>query len=168
MGRQLRFFLTPTDLLDLETRLREKVPFTVLEDQSPTPEPTFASGLEIPQMGKTCLNVYLVDPGQVSAVRYRHIATTQRWSVDTLLSPVLECGRCYFDGKILRQGRFYYQTGYYLDDGTWQQKPDSFLAWASRLMAATKKALKRDASREAYVGKEALELQTASAVEFVD
>ena len=121
----------------------------------------------VEHMGKTPLTLYLARPADVGAVAFREVAEQGYWTVDDLRSPVVELTRCYFDGKMLRSGRLFYETGYYGGDGAWVDKPKAFLAWAEALLGAARKALRREPRLDAYLGPEARELHDRNAVELV-
>jgi hypothetical protein len=76
------------------------------------------------------------------------------WSVNTLFSEVIEFSGCYFDGKTLKRGRFFYESGFY-DAQQWRDKSSRFLEWSEAMFRAAKKPLKRISSLDAYVGEDA-------------
>jgi hypothetical protein len=167
MGRQLQFYLTPSDLAVLEVALRASQEVAALPWRAPRPEPTVVESFRIERMGKTPLTLYLARPADLGAVAFREVAAQGYWTVDDLRSPVVELARCHFDGKTLRRGRLYYATGYYGGDGAWVDKPKAFLAWADALLRTARKALWREPRLDAYLGPEARELHDRNAAELV-
>jgi hypothetical protein len=87
------------------------------------------------------------------------------WKIDVLRSPVVELSRCYFNGSILRVGRFYCDTGFYDERGEWIDKKRAFLEFVSRLFVVAKRTLHRDKAVDAYLGDEALALLQAKRIE---
>jgi hypothetical protein len=156
MGRQINFYLLPEDTDIIEKVLREKVEISFWEDISNSPAPEEASSLKIESMGKSPLTVYLSLPKHGKDIVCKQVQNQGYWTVDDLRSPVLEFSRCYFDGVVLRRGRFFYQTGYYGDDDNWVDKPESFIKWAEKIFRLLKKLLKKPSGQDYYFGEQAL------------
>ncbi len=54
--------------------------------------------------------------------------------VDVDKSLVVEFVRCRLVDNVLSRGRLYFTTGYYDQNGRWQDKPDDFIEWGSKLI----------------------------------
>ncbi len=141
MGRQVRFFLTPTDVAWLVDQLRALGELRVLHTPAREPVPRAVDGLE--PRGEGSRDLHLVQPGLVDQVVMTHIPAQQHWVVDEQRSPVIELSPGGFDGTVLREGRLYYVDGFYGPGELWQDKPESFRTWARSVLARTRKLLKR-------------------------
>ena len=162
MGHQIRFFLGPNDLSELETRLRSVEEMAILYSRSPKPEPKIVDSISFTENGALWA-LYLARASDLPDVKLKHVPAQGYWVVENLFSPVVEVSRCYYDGKVLKQGRLYYTDGFY-DDSEWVEKPPAFTAWAKRLFTAARKTLKNDKELMAYVGSEAMEMRARGVV----
>ena len=155
MGHQINFFLMPEDTRLLEKKLREKCPLVILDSESRSAAPVQLPDLEVAKFGKTRLRVFLVQPEALESVRMRYVQQQGYWSVETDLSPVIEVDRCYYDGKIIRNGRLYYQRQF-VEDGAWVEKPAAFQAWAKKVFSIARRTLQKLPDRPYHVGPHAL------------
>lgn len=167
MNKQFSFYLTPNDFLNLERALRKVTQILIFSEESKDSKPLELPSFEIDKMGKDNLAVYLTCRGCDGKMFLDKIEKQKIWIVDSLCSPVIELSRCFFDGNILRAGRMYYTTGYYLEDGFWTDKDSKFLEWAKKVFAVAKRNLKRKKELDAYFGKEALQLYGESTIRLV-
>jgi|SRR6185369_13203633 hypothetical protein len=165
MGRQLVFYLGPSDMEELEARLKKLEDPLILHSRSPEPKPRIVESTDFKENGRRWLYFYLVRPDDVSAIDFEEVPEQRYWSMDVSSSPVVELTTCYFDGKVLKRGRLYYTEGSYGDDDHWVEKPEAFKSWAKQLLSAARKTLKLDRDVSAYVGPEAVALK-AKGVEF--
>ena len=154
MGHQANFYATPPDIAELESVIRELEPIVVLHDRSQTMNPRTLASLRFSENAEPLLFYYLVRKADLPEVVTRHVPAQGYWTVDVLRSPVVEFNSCYFDHRILRRGRVYYVDGFYGEDGTWIEKPESFQSWAKAVLRATRKSLKKYATD--YIGKDAM------------
>ncbi|MFY0525049.1 hypothetical protein ACN28I_18530 [Archangium gephyra] len=155
MGHQLRFFLTPADLQLLEQRLKAHCPVVYLDYRSEQPAPRLLSTLAVAEFSKTWLTIFLAPPESLQALRFEHVVKQGYWTVDLLRSPIIELSRCFYDGKLLRVGRLFYDRGFHDETGNWVEKPASFQTWAKKILSVARKGIQRDAALEAYVGENA-------------
>ncbi|QRK09167.1 hypothetical protein JQX13_03130 [Archangium violaceum] len=155
MGHQIRFFLTPADLQILEQRLKAHCPVVYLDYRSEQPVPRLLSTLAVAEFGKTWLPMLLVPPESLEALSFENVMQQGYWTVDLLRSPAIELSRCFYDGKILRVGRLFYDRGFYDETGNWVEKPAAFQAWAKKVFSVARKGLQRDVALDAYVGENA-------------
>lgn len=142
MGHQLTFHLTPVDTLTLEAKLRALGPMVVLHSDSATASPRVVDSLEFSEGGRPWLQLYLARAGDVDSIKMKHVPVRSLWYVDVLDSPVVEFSRCFFNGKVLREGRIYWVDGFYGKDDAWALKNEGFRAWAKRVRSTSKKFLK--------------------------
>jgi hypothetical protein len=154
MGHQLRVYLTPTDTAELAREISHLEPVAILHSRSPSAKPRIAPSLTLVEDGKPWLFYYLVRESELLDVVTRHIPAQDHWIVDVVKSPVIEFNACYFNNKILRQGRIYYVDGFYGADSTWIEKPEAFRLWAAGVLKTTKNVLRRNGSE--YIGETAL------------
>ena len=116
-------------------------------------------------MGAERLQIYLARPADVDAIRLNSMPGHPTMAVDVLRSPVVEFARCYHVGNRMRRGRLYFVTAYF-DGCALIRKDNSFLEWASALIATTRRKLKKDAALSTYFGQDALRLK-AGGTEFL-
>lgn len=154
MGKQVLIYATPEDLEELENFLRTRLDFSVIASRSSVTKPQPSNSLSVADPGEGGLWAYLVRPEDVRAVVLKEVRSKSYWTIDVLRSPVVELRRCYFDGRVLRQGRFFFETGYYRDD-SWKDKPKQFVDWADTVFRIAKHFFKHERSLRAYVGKHA-------------
>jgi hypothetical protein len=154
-GRQVNFYLTPSDLLFWEKLIREKIPLCLLESTSTSSHPRRLLTAMVSEMGHTPLNIVICHPEQVRSVEMNHLERRGLWAVNIARSPAIELSRCYYDGKILRRGRLYYVPGYFEGD-VWIEKDSSFVAWADRILNRTRRILKKQPYLGEYAGPEVL------------
>jgi len=156
MGHQSSFFLTPKDTADLDRRLREKTEFIVLLWESPTASPRIVDSLNFSEEGDPGLNKFLARPEDLDKIVTHYVDTQGYWTLEGDNSPVVEFSGCFFDGKILREGRVYYVDKSWTRDGGWVDKSEAFRKWAKMVHTTIKKSLKRRASKYVeYIGADA-------------
>lgn len=153
MGKQVTFLLLPGDLIALETKIAHLEPFVVLHSRSPSSEPKKLSALDPGQSGEDWLHLFLVRPDDLRNVVSLHVPAQGYWTVDPLLSPVIEFQRCFFDGSQIRRGRAYFTETFYDRNGTLVRKPEAFLSWARNVLGVIRKGLTRQGVD--YFGSEA-------------
>lgn len=165
MGHQATFYATPTDIAELEKKIRHIEPMLILKWRSPTAEPRILPSLNAIEDGQRWLSYYLVRESQLSQVVTDYVPAQGYWTVEVLRSPVVQFRSCYFDGTILREGRVYYVDGFYGADDAWVYQPESFRKWAKAVLRTTKKALKREGFD--YIGPDALAWRQREGGKFV-
>lgn len=156
MSRQFTFYLTPKDSLGLKVHLRDSLDAVFVADESDRPAPNLIRDLTT-QVEKETI-VFLTRHEYLDRLSLDDIKERRVWSIDSLLSPVIEFTNCYFDSKTIGPGRMYVSTGFYDDSDNWVDKPTDFLEWVDRVFKATKKALSRDKELDSYIGGEAKRL----------
>lgn len=156
MGKQVRYFLTPEDTVELEAELRTIEPLVVLHRRSSIMLPRVLEHLDFEENGNPWLFFYLARPDDLDSIVMNHVASQNYWGIDSLRSPVIEFNRCYFDGVYLRRGRIYLNDKFYGVDDELVEKPAPFRAWANAVLGKTRRSLhKIDGD---YFGQEALKL----------
>jgi hypothetical protein len=141
MAKQVSFFMHPDDLADFDAWLRSREGTTVLADYSQTPVPRPLSSVTIGRMGEESLRVFLARDGDLPNVIFQSIPN-RGYVIDVLRSPVVQFSRCYFNGHLLRCGRFYYETGYWDEEKQWKTKSDMFSHWADAILRRIRTAYK--------------------------
>jgi len=156
MGRQMTIYLLPSDTSLIEESLKATLDICFFEYESPRSRPKVAKSLTVPNMGESWLTIYLAPQSQLENIVCEKVPSKGYWTIDSLRSPVVEFSRCYFNGRILKEGRLFYDTGYYDESGKWVDKSEDFLKWAERLFRITKKILNKSPDNQAYIGPNAL------------
>lgn len=153
MGRQIQLYLLPEDLEALKQSFRQMGGVCFVSQSSFTSEPQILCEETRTESNISArLSCYLVRDTDLNTIRLKHISDKVGWIVDDLRSPVVQLDSGYFDGRILRRGRIYYETRYYGDDGRRIDKQLDFIKWAESIMKITKKLFKRNPEFDAYIG----------------
>jgi hypothetical protein len=154
MGRQIQIYLATRDIDLFEEALKQRGVVFVSRSSADgrvqvlqTCKRRVASGVRT--------SCYLARQKDLKSIRVNHISSKVGWVVDDLRSPVIQFDGGFFDGRTLRQGRLFYDTGYYNDSGEWVNKPADFLKWADSILKMAKKLIARDRVLDAYVGSHA-------------
>lgn len=140
MGRQFNYYCLPEDLAEIQSIVFSQTGgqlYAVKKEEGThrlVPEDCFA--LERQRMGKETLLLLLLPPATMS-----HVVYAGSW-LDTANSHVIEVGRCYTDGSMLRAGRFWYEPKTFVD-GVSGEKPHDFVSWAQTVFRLTKALLQR-------------------------
>jgi hypothetical protein len=153
VGKQVTFLLLPGDLIALETKIALLEPFVVLHSRSPSSEPKKLSAMGPGQSNEDWLHLFLVRPDDLRNVVSQHVRAQGYWTVDPLLSPVIEFQRCFFDGSQIRRGRAYLNETFYDSNRTLVRKSEAFLYWARNVLDVIRRGLTRQGSD--YIGSEA-------------
>jgi hypothetical protein len=153
MGRQFQVYLLPSDAVRLLEVLRQEVGLRLLASRSPEPKPIEAESPVQTSAGYTRVDC-LIAPADLITVKLELLEKQNSWSVNTLFSEVIEFSGCHYDKTTLKRGRLFYDTGFYRSE-VWQEKSKYFLNWAETIFKTAKKSLKRSASLDAYIGKDA-------------
>ena len=164
MGRQVEIYVTNDDLGLLEDAIKRLGPTTFMKSEWKSPTPELAQTLRVTRRGQERWRLYLCRDPDVASVTTTHVDVQNFWQPDVMKSPVIEMDRSYFDGVVCARGRLYYINGYYLEDGSWANKPDSFLRWADSVLRMARRTLHRDPELEAYLGPEAIRLRKEGSV----
>ncbi|BDT71480.1 hypothetical protein os4_10020 [Comamonadaceae bacterium OS-4] len=140
MGSQFTYYCLAEDL----ARIQEQV-FVPTNSQLVAAEkkdgahhivPVEQFALEFEKMGKQTIFLYLLPPPKMQLE-----VRNGPW-IDTSKSHLIEVGRCFNDGKILRSARFWYESRFFVGSELCS-KPPEFLAWAESIYRKTKKQLQR-------------------------
>lgn len=146
MGRQVTFFLTPNDTDRLMAQLSLCSPFLILHSRSQLPTPKVVPSVNVREGDQDWLYFLLIRESDLEGVKLKEVSAQHYWSIDVLRSPVIEFNRCFFDGRILRRGRIWYETGFYGLNREWICKSADFITWAEKLLKTTRKCLTKDGS----------------------
>lgn len=140
MGRQFYYYCLPEDIdhiqekvfLPLGGRLFEQI--TSEKNHQVQDVERFA--LDYPSMDKRRLHLYLAPPKDLD-----HVVFLSPGIIDVSNSNLIEVGRCYTDGHVIRRSRFWYDPKAFLE-GEFTDKPKEFIKWAQTVFAQTKKLLR--------------------------
>ena len=155
MSRQFRVYLLPDDIDWLIAQLRDRFGVRVLQDHSPTTTPVeldspLRSWPANPRMNAhTSVHCYLAMPSGAN-IRMWFAGKRGEWLLADE-SEIIQFSGCDFDGKVLAEGRFYFQTDKLAGDTIVPKRPE-FLVWTAQIFRATKKLLARSKTLDSYVG----------------
>ncbi len=143
MGHQASYYVTQSDTIALEARLRERFEFVILPWRSKLATPQVLNSLYLEEDGKPMFSFYVVRPEDLNSVVMDYVQTQKYWTVETDPSPVIKMNGSSFRDNTFRAGRVYYVDGFYGADGQWTLKSEEFRKWARSFLSAVKKSLKR-------------------------
>jgi hypothetical protein len=146
MAKQLNFIATDVDLATIENILRQRQDVEILSEE-PNPElsellPLDALPIPLALSGRVSTECCLAPSNLPPVVKIQRISPVKT-HIDFETSSLIEFGRPYYDGKITRPGRLYYQNKPYID-GRFEVKDPRFCKWADSVIAAVRKTLRRD------------------------
>jgi hypothetical protein len=140
MGRQFRYYCLPEDLAEIQRSVfvpaQGELVIAETKNGMPYLDPVQDFALERDRMGKEKLHLLLLPPAEL-----RSEVRNGAW-LDRSKSHVVEVGRCFTDGTILRSARFWYETRYFRENQL-HTKPRDFVTWAERIFRRTKVLLER-------------------------
>jgi hypothetical protein len=131
MGKQVNFFLTASELLLIEKFLADNKLKIIIE---PFENKEFVLSNSLSQ--RSALNPfyfkkYLVLEPLAAQVKVKNLA--EKYFIDDLYSPVIEFVENIWQDDFCRVGRLFYETGFYDENGIWQEKDTEFLKAAEKL-----------------------------------
>jgi hypothetical protein len=140
MGRQFSYYCLAEDLERIQAQVFEPANGQLVAHEkvngSHTPVSVDRFALSSEQMGKQSVFLYLLPPKELQ----REVRNGP-W-IDSTKSHLIEVGRCFTDGRIIRSARFWYEVRYF--EGEEQRvKPAEFVSWAEGIFRSTKKTLAR-------------------------
>lgn len=166
MGKQIQLYLVPEDISEFEAVMQQKG-VAILRRYSSESKPEVAGTAVFRTPESTGVDGFLVRREDLEVVASRSVPEQAHWVVDALRSPVIEFSGCNFDGKILKRGRLFYDTGFYETSGLWVDKPQVFQDWAKDVFKFARKIFPKDENLGAYVGSNARHWQSTSQGTFV-
>jgi hypothetical protein len=110
MARQFQVYLVPSDAIRLLEVLRQEVGLRLLASQSPEPQPIEVKSPLQTSAGYTRVDC-LITPADSITVKLDSLEKQGCWSVNTLLSEVIEFNGCHYNKATLKRGRLFYDTG---------------------------------------------------------
>jgi hypothetical protein len=112
VGKQVNFYLLPSDFTTVQAAIESAGPVKFLTDRTRDDRPREIDSLVVipDEMGRMPLRVYAVRPEDLHSVKTKWIEQQGHWIIDQFDSPVLEIDRCYYDGRVIRRGRIYFAT----------------------------------------------------------
>jgi hypothetical protein len=167
MAHQFRLGLIQEDALEIDEIL-ESLQIVPIRSSMRKLKPARLQTTAIRRMGAEKLLIYLVHEEDIEALVFRKKGDGPEWTIDSRRSPVVEFLRCFFDGKILRTGRLFYDSGYFRPSGAWEEKSEGFRHRAARLFQAMKKRLTYDRQLGVYLGNSAAKLLSEGRGKIVD
>ena len=91
-------------------------------------------------MGRRQFRACIVREAELAEARTGFIAAQGYWLIEPMVSPVIEFGRCFSDGTVLRLGRAYFAS----DLRFRPELPDpEFVRWGNRVLSRIRKQLHR-------------------------
>jgi hypothetical protein len=161
-SKQVNFYLSYSDLAEIEVALRERFEFSVLPTRSACPEPELLSELTLENPGKERLDLYLAPSDAIRDISLIELPNSKEFYVDVFASPVVQLCRCFVDERRISRGRLYFITKYYSQD-ILVAKPDSFISWSTKMLNFVRRRLTK-AAPGVYCGSHARALSAAGVI----
>lgn len=114
--------------------------------------------LSPPQDEGSLYKIYLIKKEYIRNIKLRFVDIQNYWTIDFNM-PVVEFNRCYYNDKIMRRGRLYFETGFYDKNGSSVEHPKDFIEFADELLKWVRKHYSRDKKTGFYVGPHAKKWQ---------
>jgi len=143
MSHQISFYLTPIDLADLEARLRQKDDVIILHSRSREKNLRVIDSVNFSENGSEWLYLHLARRRDISLINMRYVPVQNYWVIDVNESPVIELNKSFYDGKIIRPGRLFYNEYYFNSKNVLVKKSEEFCKWASMSFIEAKRGLKK-------------------------
>ena len=157
MGKQIEILTTDLDLRDLEKSLRSRGDVALLSDIANSDFSSLGTLDQLPIpiafAGERSLVCYLA-PMQLPARIFIEPDSPVKMHVNIHKSHIIEFWRPFYDGKIMRPGRLYYEDRVLIGN-IFVQKDQAFCDWAKGVLAFVRKELRRDPARGSYLGEDA-------------
>lgn len=160
MGRQILFFLHPTDLLQFESEIRSIEELYVVKYQLIEPSVELMDTLS----DVSYRRAFLVRQKDIESVAFSLRPSKNCWMVDILKAPAVEFSAGAFCDDFLSRGRLYFNTGYYDEQGQWVNKDESFLKWGDKLLRWVRQHYEKHPRYAAYMSSHAAEWHRAGGV----
>ncbi|MEP6850581.1 MAG: hypothetical protein ABI999_17110 [Acidobacteriota bacterium] len=166
MGHQFTFYLTPNDIVDLNSTLSAIDDLVILSRRSPRPSPMILDSVNFAQNGQREYLFHIVQRATLDFIRMKEVPAQEYWAIDSLSEPVIDLTLRHFEGNELKPGRLYYNDILFDENGRPGKKEASFLSWARGVFSTVKKSLNPDSDLDAYLGDEGLEMRRIGDVKF--
>jgi hypothetical protein len=140
MGRQFSYYCLANDLASIQRQVFSPADGRLVSAEKVggmhlvVPVDSFA--LENNRMGHETVYLLLLPPPAMQLE-----VRNGPW-IDTSKSHVIEVGRCFTDGKLVRPARFWYETRFFKGN-VLHTKPPEFVTWAEQIFRKTKSLLQR-------------------------
>ncbi|MBV8731721.1 MAG: hypothetical protein JO336_18090 [Acidobacteriia bacterium] len=159
MGKQIQLYLIPEDIALFEEKLRSN-DIAIIRRYSLDPRPVISDTIVVKATETVGADGFLVRHGDIGDVGLQYVPERAHWVVDGLRSPVIEFFGCNFDGKTLKRGRLFYETGFYEISGLRVEKPKTFQNWAMDVFKLARKMFMKDEKLGAYIGENTSQWQS--------
>lgn len=154
MGYNLYFYAHPEDIDELLEYILSKGDCYLLTEWSDTPIANQIDKSFWRSTGKTGYCFYLARPHDLENIVFG--ATGNRWSIDSMKSPVIELDTGHFLRHVMRKGRLYFNPSFaetlnpayaYTGNKEWQE----YIQWARRLLNRVRRRYHRDSQAMSYI-----------------
>jgi hypothetical protein len=160
MGRQVYFWLSDKDQIELQSIVLSKGTFAVINSQSKTPALLLKEKFERVRPDHKVEGFHLVPKVLSEGIVWEHNPYSDAYDPDLSRSSVIEYNPCRTEGSSIFQGRFYFQARYFDDLGQLVEKHATFTKIGDALLRLVRKNLNHLHSG-LYAGNEALKLKDA-------
>ena len=142
MGKQVNFFLHPSDQKDFSAFLKTFDDICFLSYFNKSNKPTIIDDIILLDHLKEGSRVHLARKQDLKNLRFQFIEKFDYWLVDNTISQVLDFDRCVVYDNELKSGRLYFQPKY-VENLQWIEKNADFIKWSDNIIAKTKKYFKK-------------------------
>lgn len=158
MGSQIRFFLAPADVSQLENEIRACGAMKILLDKFEYVDLAGIRRSTVDTLAAENQGLCLVREEDIADLEFRPISKTAQRYCDGSRSPIIEyyCG--FAGASVIRSGRLYRIDSYYDKEGKKVRKSQDFIHWANRVFRKVKNHLQKIEDGY-YAGAIALEMR---------
>ena len=142
-SRQLNFYVLPEEQGWLDGLLRGVGSWLVVGRLDASGKPKLLPTTVLQRFGQEDLKIYLVRKDDLSRICSISAPNRSELFVDDLRSPVIECSRCFSDGKVLRRGRLYFVESYFDAAGQLVRKDPDFIEAGRAMLATVRRSMQK-------------------------
>ncbi|UCI19657.1 hypothetical protein FJ970_01375 [Mesorhizobium sp. B2-1-8] len=160
MGRQVNFWLSDKDQIELQSIVLSKGSFAVINTQLKAPAILLKEKFERVHLEHKVERFHIVPKALSEEIVWEHNPYNGTYDPDLSRSSVIQYNPCRIEGSSIFQGRFYFQARYVDDLGQLVEKHAMFTKIGDALLRLVRKNLNHLHSGF-YAGNEALKLKDA-------
>jgi len=166
MGAQVRFFMDKDDELQFEEFAKNTGDVVFFVDPSPTPDFEPIAAFPEPRSVRFWSRIWLFNRALPGRLLTRFVPDLSYYTIDGLMSSVVEFDRTVRDGGLLRPGRLWAEFRYANETATeWISKEPEFKKWYETLARRIRRDYSREIDTDFYTGPGALRLIKEGKVE---
>jgi hypothetical protein len=143
MGKQINFFATDSDFMQLQQTLLAVAPYNILLPRSTESAARVVPNLQFTDNGQQQLFFFVARSEDLSKIKFNYVVAQGYWSVNVLKSPVIELHRGLAEGRRIDRSRLYFTESYFDDSQKLTRKSDDFCKWANSIFSKSRRIMVR-------------------------